>query len=239
MQFLQEAHTPVVPTIGGGDLWYEADPQAPLAKDVCKPNIPPEKKEQDVDMQVEVEIDASQFTGLTTQQKLDTELNDLVENSDDDDRSSEKSMRTRRREERKKSRVHDDDRPHQYSKGIYARGSHEQPEQQAGDKRKFTSLQEPMSPESIRKSARKFIKESPNLFEWHVVSAFPKLFQYYRGERHLHAEKILENLRIVPEYHAPTLQVKADGNFRYVHVTEYNSRWLKKTKSQELKTTGL
>ena len=80
---------------------------------MCKPNIPPEKKEQYSDMQVEVEIDASQFTGLTTQQKLDIEVNDLVENSDDDDSSSGKSMRIRRREERKKSRVHDDDRPRQ------------------------------------------------------------------------------------------------------------------------------
>ena len=107
-------------------------------------------------------------------------------------------MRTRRLEERKKSRVQDDDRPHQYSKGNYARGSNEQPEQ-TGDKRKFMSIKEPMSPESIRKSARKIIKECPNLFEWHVVSAFPKLFQYYRGERHLHAEncRALENCTTV------------------------------------------
>ena len=34
-----------------------------------------------------------------------------------------------------------------------------EPEWQVGDNRKFTSLQEPMSPESIRKSARKHIKE--------------------------------------------------------------------------------
>ena len=145
LQFLQEAHSPVAPNIGKWNPWYDADPQAPLAKDVCKANIPPEKKEQDSDMQVEVEFDASQFTGLTTQLKLDTELNKLVERNSDDDSSSDKSMRTRRLEERKKSRVHDDDRPHQYSKGNYARGSNEQPEQ-TRDKRKFTSLKEPMSP---------------------------------------------------------------------------------------------
>ena len=34
LQFLQEAHTPIVPTTGKWNLWYEADPQAPLAKDV-------------------------------------------------------------------------------------------------------------------------------------------------------------------------------------------------------------
>ena len=151
---------------------------------MCKVNIPPEKKEQDSDMQVEVEFDTSQFTGLTTQQKLDTELNKLVEqNIDDDDSSSDESMRSRhveqRRErsrhveERKDYRMQDDDRPHQYSKGSYARGSNEQPGQ-IGDKRKFMSIKEPMSPESIRKVARKVIKECPSSFEWHVVSTFPK-----------------------------------------------------------------
>ena len=94
---------------------------------MCKANIPPEKKEQDSDMQVEVEFDASQFTGLTTQQKLDPELNKLVERNRDDDSSSDKSMRTRHLEEQRESRVQDDDRPHQYSKGNYARGSNEQP----------------------------------------------------------------------------------------------------------------
>ena len=166
---------------------------------MCKTNIPPEKKEQDSDMQVEVEFDTSQFTGLTTQQKLDTELNKLVEQNiggEDDDSSSDESMRSRHVElrersrhveERKDYRMQDDDRPHQYSKGSYARGSNEQPGQ-IGDKRKFMTIKEPMSPESIRKAARRVIKMCPHVFEWHVVSAFPKLFQYYRGERHLHAE---------------------------------------------------
>ena len=103
---------------------------------MCKANIPPEKKEQDSDMQVEVEFDASQFTGLTTQQKLDIELNKLVERNVDDDSSSDKSMRTRHIEEQREGRMQDDDRPHQYSKGNYARGSNEQPGQ-IGDKRKI------------------------------------------------------------------------------------------------------
>ena len=34
LQFLQEAHSPVAPNSGKWNLWYDADPQAPLAKDV-------------------------------------------------------------------------------------------------------------------------------------------------------------------------------------------------------------
>ena len=113
LQFLQEAHSPAAPNAGKWNLWYDADPRAPLAKDVCKAKIPPEKKERDSDMQVEVEFDASQFTGLTTQQKCDTELKKLVERNIDDDTSSDKSMRTRHVEERREGRMQDDDRPHQ------------------------------------------------------------------------------------------------------------------------------
>ena len=63
---------------------------------MCKANIPPEKKEQDSEMQLEVEFDASQFTGLTAQQKLDTELNKLVEQINDDDHASSKQCTLRR-----------------------------------------------------------------------------------------------------------------------------------------------
>ena len=137
-------------------------------------NIPLEKKEQDSDMQVEVEFDTSQFTGLTTQQKLDTELNKLVEQSiDDDDSSSDESMRSRHVEERRERsrhveerrdyRMQDDDRPHQYSKGSYARGGNEQPGQ-TRDKRKFMNIKEPVSPESIRKAARNVLELCPQVF---------------------------------------------------------------------------
>ena len=79
LQFLQEAHSPVSHDSGRWYLWYKAVPLAPFARDVRKMNIPPEKKELDSDMQVEVEVGTSQFTGLTTQQKIDTDLDKLVE----------------------------------------------------------------------------------------------------------------------------------------------------------------
>ena len=44
LQFLQEALSPVAPNSGTWNLWYDADRQAPLARDECKANIPPEKK---------------------------------------------------------------------------------------------------------------------------------------------------------------------------------------------------
>ena len=211
-------------------------------------NIPPEKKEEDADMQVEVEVDTSQFTGLVTQQKLDTDLDKLVEQNvgnKHDDSSSDASMedrhnairehvelrersqrvelrgrihrvepqrtprtesqRTFRTESRRDDRMQDDDRPQKYnrpdqhSKGSYARRSNEQPGQ-IGDKRKFMKIEEPKSPESIRKSARNVIKLCPQVLEWQAVSAYQKLFQYYRGKRHLHAENVLDHFCISPIY---------------------------------------
>ena len=119
----------------------------------------------------------------------------------------------------------DDDRPpilHSRSKGSVARGSNEQPGQQAGDKRKHIGLKDPMSPESIRKAARKCIAEYPNLFEWHATAAFPKYIL------HLYGRDILEGLRFRPEHYAPILQVKYDGNFKYVRVMEYKLKVVEK-----------
>ena len=202
-------------------------------------------------MQVEVEVDTSQFIGLSTQQKLDTDLNKLVEGNVDkrhDDSSSDVSMedrhqavrehvklrersqrvetherthrveqrtprnesqRTHRTDYRRDNRWQDEERPYKYnrsdqhSKGSYARSSHEQPGsssyeqkgrsskdqyEQSGDKRKFTKINEPLSPESIRKIARNVQDRYPEIFEWHSACHYRKLFQYIRGEPCLHAE---------------------------------------------------
>ena len=64
-----------------------------------------------------------------------------------------------------------------------------------------------MSPLSIRKAARTYLKEIPRLMEWHATAEFPKLFQYNKRELHLHAEKFLEGLHLTPTGYAPTLQV--------------------------------
>ena len=149
--------------------------------------------------------------------------------------------------------MQDDDRPHKYnrpdqhSKRSYARSSNEQPgrssneqpgqsskdqSEQTGDKRKFMKIKEPMSPESIRKAARKVQDSCPEISDWHDVLEYPKLFQYYRGERCLYAEKLLDDLIIKPTYYAPILQVKEYGNLKYERVAEYNSRWLTKNKAR-------
>ena len=39
-------------------------------------------------------------------------------------------------------------------------------------------------------------------------------------------------LRFKAEPYSPILQVKADGNFKFIRVTEYNSKWLKMTKDK-------
>ena len=62
-----------------------------------------------------------------------------------------------------------------------------------------------------------------------------KTFQSYQGELYLHAERILDGIWLTPEPYAPRLQTKFDGRFRYDHVTEYNSKWLKLTKKGEPK----
>ena len=91
LEFLRAAHSPVSQSSGRWHLWYNADPLAPFARYVRKMNSPSEKQEQDSEMQVDFEVDTSQFAGLTTQQKLDTDLDELVEQDicnqrrDDDD----------------------------------------------------------------------------------------------------------------------------------------------------------
>ena len=100
LEFLKAAHSPVSHSSGRWYLWYDADPLGPLARDLKKVNIPPQREEQYSDMQVDFEVDTSQFTGLATQQKLDTDLNQLVEQNvggRDDDSSSDASMRDRDR----------------------------------------------------------------------------------------------------------------------------------------------
>ena len=50
--------------------------------------------------------------------------------------------------------------------------------EQSGEKRKFSSvsgLKEPMSPESIRKSARTYLKEVPKLAAW-IPEGYPRVF---------------------------------------------------------------
>ena len=88
-----------------------------------------------------------------------------------------------------------------------------------------------MSPEGMRKAARKVQDECPEALEWHHDDQYPKLFQYISGERCLHAEKLLEDLILKPSYYCPILHVREDGNLIYERVTEYSSRWLKKNKA--------
>ena len=114
------------------------------------------------------------------------------------------SQGTHRTESRRNDRMQEDNRPQKYnrpdqhSKGSYARGSNEQPgrcskdqsEEKSGDKRKFTKIKEPMSPEGMRKAARNVQHACPEVLEWHSADQYPKLFQHIRGERCLHAEEL-------------------------------------------------
>ena len=112
------------------------------------------------------------------------------------------------------------------SKGSPARGSNEPPP--GGMKRQFTTeLLDPMSPESIRKKGRQQRIETPSLMTWHYTSAFPKYLMYHRGELHLVVKDIMHGLRFKPEHYSPVLQVKQNGDYKYVDVGEYNSKWLK------------
>ena len=47
---------------------------------------------------------------------------------------------------------------------------------------------------------------------------------------HLVADEILAGLSLRPTEYAPILQKNYQGNFWYKQVTEYNSKWLKRTK---------
>ena len=55
-----------------------------------------------------------------------------------------------------------------------------------------------MSPEGMRKAARNVQDACPEVLEWHSADQYPKLFQYIRGERCLHAETLLEDSILKP-----------------------------------------
>ena len=56
---------------------------------------------------------------------------------------------------------------------------------------------------------------------------------------HLLADEILAGLNLQPTEYAPILQKTQHGTFNYRQVTEYNSKWLKKTKDGEPKDPNL
>ena len=46
----------------------------------------------------------------------------------------------------------------------------------------------------------------------------------------IYLQKSLKDLDLKPRYYCPILKTKANGELIFEHVTEYNSRWLPKTK---------
>ena len=93
-------------TEGLWNLWYNPVPSAPLAKDVNKPNIPieqtkneePQEEPQGAE-ELHVQVDESQFKEKTIQQKLNSSLDDLV---DEDNKVHERegSVSSRNSEEK-------------------------------------------------------------------------------------------------------------------------------------------
>ena len=109
--------------------------------------------------------------------------------------------------------------------------------EQPGEKRKLNlenEQQELLTPRTMRKVAKRSIDENPEYFKW-IREYYPKKLQYYRGELYLDAKYILKDLWFEPTTYAPRLQTKADGRYRYDHVKEYNTIWLKKHKNGEMK----
>ena len=79
LRFLQYAHRPVYPDEDRARwiLWNNPVPNIRRAKDSKTKNVPPPKEEQSNEFDIEVE--ESQYSKKTVQQKLDCSLQELVE----------------------------------------------------------------------------------------------------------------------------------------------------------------
>ena len=100
LEFLRGAQCPIAHlSTGKWYLWDEPDPLAPAARDLKITNLPPQTKEEpSSEVQVDFEVDTSQFAGLTS-----TDLDQLVQQDnrrdncrdqrdDDDSSTSDASM---------------------------------------------------------------------------------------------------------------------------------------------------
>ena len=102
LEFLKGARSLVSHAAGKWFTWDEPDPLAPPARFAKKTNMPQAKEERSSEVQVEFDVDTSQFAGLTTRQKLDTDLdhiilqNDRRNHRDEDSSSSDDEMQGRR-----------------------------------------------------------------------------------------------------------------------------------------------
>ena len=76
-----------------------------------------------------------------------------------------------------------------------------------GDKRKYRMIKEPVSPDGIKKAARRIERESPEVLQ--NLWEFQKLFEWKDGERQLYAERILKDLDLKPRYYCPILQTQS------------------------------
>ena len=139
LEFLRAAQTPAAHMSGGRwYLWYDPDPLAPLAKDLKNTNMPPQKEEQVPEMQVDFEVDTSQFTGLTTQQKLDSELDNLI--TDVDNLAEQNNRRNKRDDDSSTSDISMEDRHAGVRKRV------ELQERKQVELRQRASLPEPPKP---------------------------------------------------------------------------------------------
>ena len=73
--------------------------------------------------------------------------------------------------------------------------------EQSGDQRKYLKIKEPVSPDGIRKAARRIEENSPEAL--HNLIESQKLFEWKDGERQLYAERILKDLDLKPRYYCP------------------------------------
>ena len=65
------------------------------------------------------------------------------------------------------------------------------------------------------------------------VEMYPKLFTYFAGELHFCSREVLRGLYFKVEPYAPRMQTCANGRLKYVRVSPYNLKWLKKNQKGE------
>ena len=74
-EFLKQAGDPISHDVGTWTTWYDPDPLAIEAKLAKKDNKP---KEEERSSEVKIEIDSSQFARLSTRQKIETDVGQVI-----------------------------------------------------------------------------------------------------------------------------------------------------------------